>query len=130
MRRNVRTNRDSLPRACLSRRLVTAAEHENRIKEILHNQWTFYRLFAAQNVMIDDAGSDEEDELIKRAGETGLLPDGRPVGWANDKRYWHLLEEESQGNFAGAGFDPAASAKPQPRSKRKKKRGRPAKSQQ
>ncbi len=71
---------------------MTASEHEGKIIEILHNCWEFHRHCAENNIQI--MAEEPSEEEILAILETGLLPDGKPVGWENDKRYWHLADED------------------------------------
>mmetsp|Transcript_12854 Transcript_12854/g.17763 ORF Transcript_12854/g.17763 Transcript_12854/m.17763 type:complete len:84 (-) Transcript_12854:144-395(-) len=73
---------------------MTIPEHEEKIKDILKYQWEFHR-FCVENKIHFLLDVDGEEAILqaKQIMETGILPDGKPLFWENDKDYWPLAEE-------------------------------------
>mmetsp|Transcript_22587 Transcript_22587/g.39936 ORF Transcript_22587/g.39936 Transcript_22587/m.39936 type:complete len:105 (-) Transcript_22587:130-444(-) len=80
-------------------RLMTIAEHESKIVDILRYTWEFHRFCVKNdiNFLLDE--DENEEEIVAKIVETETLPDGRPLGWQNDKKFWHLMDEKKDESY-------------------------------
>mmetsp|Transcript_29822 Transcript_29822/g.72720 ORF Transcript_29822/g.72720 Transcript_29822/m.72720 type:complete len:98 (-) Transcript_29822:72-365(-) len=69
-------------------RPMTIPEHEDKIIDILQYTWEFHRFCLKNNIEFHLDEAPNQLEIAREIARTGILPDGRPVGWENDKKYW------------------------------------------
>mmetsp|Transcript_511 Transcript_511/g.567 ORF Transcript_511/g.567 Transcript_511/m.567 type:complete len:93 (+) Transcript_511:66-344(+) len=74
-------------------RPVTVPEHEAKIVDILHYQWEFHRFCVENKISFLVEEEENEMEIAQDILQSGILPDGKPLFWENDKDYWDTAEE-------------------------------------
>jgi len=71
---------------------MTIAEHEAKIIDILRYNREL-DLFCSQNDIVFLEDAEDEEEVYGGIFKSGILPDGKPVCWETQKKYWHLGDE-------------------------------------
>lgn len=67
---------------------MTILEHEDKIVDILKYTWEFHRFCVENHIEFHLDVEPDDLEIAHEIHRTGILPDGKPVGWEQNKKYW------------------------------------------